>query len=548
MLEDIRRWKRLLKANIRRSLRAQFTSPPSAHFKSLFPPEKEPVTSAATQFAEAPLLNPEQLTLAFTRPVSKKPRWVQQTVSVPVKEKGIYLVEAVNKDLRAYTLLMVSDLVLISKTGDGRIVNFLVDRASGQPVPNATVTAFTKDGATAHAETDRDGIAELKTAVPSDSTMTVMAKAGGDITVNALDGRESAGEWSGYVYTDRPVYRPGHTVHFRALLRVHAGTGYVNPAGRKVSVTIQDAEQKPIYQKSLVIGANGSIHDDLVLGPAAPLGDYMVEVKSGNEMYGYMSGNFEVQDYKKPEYEVRVTPAKVRILQGETVQAVIDAQYFFGEPVSGAKVKYKVYREPYWFPLWYDADDEADASQGEYGGDGGDQNDNDGGGDQLTDQQGQLDAQGKLTITIPTAVSAHKNDFHYRVEVGVTDAANRRDHRHRGIRRHLWKLRFERSSGPLRLLAGSAGHIHSSGAGLRQQSGSNARACGIAALEPPRRAADEHRRDGYGSGRERVGQSESDNSRAGRIVYGSGDSANAGGQGRGSHDVRVDLRRRVGDG
>jgi len=28
-----------------------------------------------------------------------------------------------------------------------------------------------------------------------------------------------------------------------------------------------------------------------------------------------------VQDYKKPEYEVRVTPAKPRVLQGESVQA-----------------------------------------------------------------------------------------------------------------------------------------------------------------------------------------------------------------------------------
>ncbi len=425
LLENIRQWKRLLKANIRRSLRAQFTSPPSAHFKSLFPPEKEPVTTSATLFAEVPLLNPDQLVLSFTRPVTSKPRWAQQSVSVPVKEKGIYLVEAVNKDLRAYTLLMVSDLVLISKPGDGHIVNFLVDRASGQPVPNATITAFTKDGELAHAATDHDGIAELKSAIPADTAITVMAKAGGDVAVNAIDGRAAAGEWSGYVYTDRPVYRPGHTVHFKAVLRIHSGTGYVNPAGRKVSVTIQDAEQKPVYQKTLVIGTNGSIHDDLALGPAAPLGAYMVEVTSGGENFGYMAGNFEVQDYKKPEYEVRVTPAKVRVLQGETVQAVIDAQYFFGEPVSGAKVKYRVYREPYWFPLWYDADDESDMNQSGFGGDGGNGGDNENAGDQLSEQQGQLDAQGKLTITIPTALSDHKYDFHYRVDVGVTDAANR---------------------------------------------------------------------------------------------------------------------------
>ena len=54
----------------------------------------------------------------------------------------------------------------------------------------------------------------------------------------------------------------------------------------------------------------------------------------------------------------RHSRAKSRILQGETVQATIDARYYFGEPVSGAKVKYAVYRDRYWFPLWYDPDDD----------------------------------------------------------------------------------------------------------------------------------------------------------------------------------------------
>ena len=27
----------------------------------------------------------------------------------------------------------------------------------------------------------------------------------------------------GYIYTDRPVYRPGHTVHFKGVLRQRDG-------------------------------------------------------------------------------------------------------------------------------------------------------------------------------------------------------------------------------------------------------------------------------------------------------------------------------------
>ena len=67
---------------------------------------------------------------------------------------------------------------------------------------------------------------------------------------------------------------------------------------------------------------------------SAALGNYSIQVRAGEDEF--MNGNFEVEEYKKPEYEVRVAPVKARILQGEGAQAVIDARYYFGEPVNGA--------------------------------------------------------------------------------------------------------------------------------------------------------------------------------------------------------------------
>ncbi len=57
-----------------------------------------------------------------------------------------------------------------------------------------------------------------------------------------------------------------------------------------------------------------------------------------------IGGSFEVQEYKKPEYFVKVTPERNRVLQGESVKATIEARYYFGEPVANAKVKYVVHR------------------------------------------------------------------------------------------------------------------------------------------------------------------------------------------------------------
>ena len=228
-----------------------------------------------------------------------------------------------------------------------------------------------------------------------------------------------------YIFSEQPtVYRPGHYLRpfpeapFCACEPPTGGTRF--GPGKKVSVEIDDPDQKPVYQKTLTVSAAGSIHDDLQLAPAAALGSYFIQVKrpGSAEPYGDVpTGSFDVEAYRKPEYEVRVTPAKGRVLQGETGHATIDARYFFGEPVSGAKVKYSVYRSRYWFPLWYDPDDQPDQE--------GDQSDDYFAGDQVSEQSGMLDADGKLQIDIPTEVTERGFDTLYRVEAHVTDSANR---------------------------------------------------------------------------------------------------------------------------
>ena len=417
LLEQLHMWKRSLHARIRRGLRAQFTEPPSDHFANWLPKESKPA-GRETHYADAPVLNSQQLVLSFQQPVLSRSRWERATVDIDVKDKGVYLVEAVHGELRANTILMVSDIAMITKTGRGRAVNLVVNRGTGQPVPEANVALLTRDQRLAEAATNADGIAEVPVTEARPNDIRVVARAGADFAVNTLAGYSfgaNAEQWTGYIYTDRPIYRPGHTVHFKGILRLSTASGNQIPAGRDVAVTINDPEQKPVYQKTLTLNATGTVHDDLTLEAGAALGYYSIEMKSGE---GFMNGNFEVQEYKKPEYEVRVEPSRTRVLQGETVSATIDARYYFGEPVSGAKVTYAVYRARYWFPLWYDPEEESIAPP--QPGD-----DSDDSGDQVGETKGQLDADGKLTVSIPTAVSERKWDFVYRIEARVTDQANR---------------------------------------------------------------------------------------------------------------------------
>ena len=413
-LELIHDWKSHLRGAIRRSVRSQFTESPAAHFTNLL--HGSSAAAGQAHYPESPVLNPQQLVLSFAHPVQNHVRWRSETVSVDLKERGIYLVEAVHKDLTAYTILMVSDLVLTTKNGDGRIVAFVADRNTGEPVPGALVYTVLRGESRGSVETDADGIAEIKAAGLHSDDVRIVARKDTDCAVSAISFGAGAGSaWEGYVYTDRPVYRPGHTVHFKGVLRLRTATGYDVPSAKPVSVEIQDPEQKPIYRKNLATSANGTVHDEFTLPAGAALGNYFIAIRAGAD--SNMEGEFEVEEYKKPEYEVRVTPAKLRLLEGDTAQATIEARYYFGEPVSGAKVKYSVFRSRYWFPLFYDADEAGDEPA--------DADGDDSGGDQLSDQEGTLDQDGRLTITFPTSLSDHKYDYRYRVEAHVADAALR---------------------------------------------------------------------------------------------------------------------------
>jgi len=333
-------------------------------------------------------------------------------------------VEAVKGQLCAYTLVMVSDMVMITKPSPAGVVNFVVDRRTGLPIPAAKVSLLARDARLGEANSSADGIAELHYKGKPLADLRVVAQHGGDFAVNVMGDMAGSDrdQWTGYAYTDRPVYRPGHTVHFKALLRTRESAGYSVPAARTVSVVVNDSDQKPVYQKSLTVSAAGSIHDEITLPPNAALGDYSIQIKSGENFI--TGGDFEVQEYKKPEYEVRVIPAKGRVVQGESTQVTIDSRYFFGEPVSGAKVTYAFYRTPYYFPLWYDPDDDSADQQGDQG-DQGDADDSDNSGDQVQQTEGQLDADGKLTVTLPTKISKQKSDYAFRVEARVTDQGKR---------------------------------------------------------------------------------------------------------------------------
>jgi uncharacterized protein YfaS (alpha-2-macroglobulin family) len=424
-LERFHEWKYRLWARIRDFIRAQFTPNVRETIRDWRTGNTRSTKGNQVNFAQVPLLNSQQVVAVWRQGVGTATEsWRGETIKVDVHDKGLYLVEATNGTLRAYTIVLISEIGVITKSAPGHMLAFVANRKTGAPIAGATAVVKVSPKLTTSLHTLVDGIAETPIQDTKPEDVLLMVKQGDDFAVNSpmsyYLNNDPKRMLVSYVYTDRPVYRPGDTVHYKIVARTRSETGYRIPSDRTLHIELRGPEYKTILSKDVTASDSGSTSGDYLIPKDAALGDYALQVGAEEAVSG--SATFYIEEYKKPEYQVRVTPVQPRVLQGEKITATIDARYYFGEPVANAKVKYVVHVAPYW--PYFRGEDE-DQGEGEQTGGEDEQNDQYFSGEQTVEASGQLDADGRLQITIPTSVSPKKRDLTYRIEARVTDAGNR---------------------------------------------------------------------------------------------------------------------------
>ena len=379
----------------------------------------------AAQFAQIPILNPSQLVARWR--LITPPVIVSETQQLPIDglAAGVYLIEATDGTYKAYTVAIVTSMAVAERTQNGQAFLYVADRKTGAPVAKADVALWASGKQQSAGQTDATGMATL-------GMSESFARLGGtpdNVWVLARHGADAAlvTPWSygfgpsdqqqerAYIYTDRPVYRPGHTVHIKAVVRVEKGDTLQLPLGGTPTLEVTDSANKVVFSKAMSLSAHGTLAADLVLDADAALGYYNVTLRGAGG-----GGSFYVEDYKKPEYQVAVKSPVQHLLQGNSIQANIEARYFFGEPVAGAKVTYVVHTSTHY---WSDSVNEDNSSGNAE--DNSDDSDDTWGPTEQEEQTGVLDANGRLTVTLPTRFDDKHNDQDYRIEARVTDAANR---------------------------------------------------------------------------------------------------------------------------
>ncbi len=336
-------------------------------------------------------------------------------------------------------VLIVSRHNLSLKTTATDSLVWATDLRSGDVVPGLPVVLMDEDGdVLAEGRTDRDGVFVGGEHEPLDAWTPVFAFAGDperqdqDFAVAVNQWNEGISPWqfdlpvedypddfNAYLFTERPIYRPGQPVYFKGILREDDDAHYSLPTpGAPAHVTIWDPQGTKVYEDMLALSDMGTLDGELELGEEAALGFYSIEATYEEEVF-YTT--FQVAEYRKPEFQVTVETDRPEYVQSNEIYVTAQATYFFGGPVAGADVRYSVLSADHFFNYqgkgWWDFTDYdysrmwGDEDYGGYG-------------ELIAEGRGTTDEEGRFTFTVDTDIAEYLSSQRFTLEVSVTDVNN----------------------------------------------------------------------------------------------------------------------------
>jgi len=329
--------------------------------------------------------------------------WSEHEVKVPHLGPGTYLFSVRGAGIEKRTWLMVTDIALIAKRSRQELLVFAADARSGKPVPGITLDTLDAHGRRTKGGTDAQGL--WRSALLADTGNVWVTGNTNQGPVMDLAGSQPTPEpFTIVTYTDRPIYRPGHTVQYKTIIRERqdavapGGFVYHPYAGKPVTVEIRDATDALISRQSLQTNSYGSLSGLLKLSSEPVLGNWQIVTVIG-ERRTYST--FSVEAYRKPEFVTSVTFDRPHYFSGDTVTAKIGAKYYFGEPVTGAHVHYEIT----FAAQARTGQDESRGTEPNFSGDG------------------ETDPHGEVALTIPTKVIPA--DRTVSISATVTDLSRR---------------------------------------------------------------------------------------------------------------------------
>ncbi len=345
----------------------------------------------------------------------------EDRVPLPLEGTGIWYLKLSVGETTAHAFIVRSGTGVIVKEGDNKFIFWGQDFTTKRSVSDGTIHIYNLENGKKILETlefNSEGIAKARLSAQADVALVYRDDDVALLPINlthlssyrfytSFNRKSVATKY--FVFTDRPLYKPGDTVYFKTILRDDDDARYTIPSG-EVTVSIYDGyrygDAKPVFEKNYSISSAGTIDGYYQLSDKAKIGYYTLVVSmpnadSDDPWAREDTTSFDVEYFRKPEFTIDVSVPSTDLVSGDHSSFTITGNYFSGQPLANQLVEYRVravnfhdytylsdaqrhsFGNPYSYRFWF-----------WYGN------------TSVTEGSATLDQYGKATISMPTTVSA----------------------------------------------------------------------------------------------------------------------------------------------
>jgi uncharacterized protein YfaS (alpha-2-macroglobulin family) len=213
---------------------------------------------------------------------------------------------------------------------------------------------------------------------------------------------------SALIFTDRAIYRPGQKIKWKIV--AYAGnriTGkYKVVVNNPGTVKLLDSNGKQVQVLPFKTNQYGSASGEFIAKAGLKLGTWGLQASWGNAK-NISNKTIRVEEYKRPTFSASIEKSKQALRLNQAALLTGSARYFFGQPVSSARVKWRVERQmskiqPYWYGYRYPVYSEKEI---------------------IKTGSANINDKGQFTIRFkPTGKASSKQNYRFTIIADITDA------------------------------------------------------------------------------------------------------------------------------
>lgn len=288
----------------------------------------------------------------------------QTELIMPEMPAGQYILLAsanekpgLNDSVLAYSYIQLSNMAYISRNApDGSGLMYILDRSNGKPLPGVKVQSFTTDYDYTTRKYKRHNREKYVTG--EDGSFTIKAplanqNANLSFELNYRNEtlfienyyqlydrgryRDRENRITTFFFTDRAIYRPGQAVYFKGIVVDKSGKAPVVVPNHHSTVRLFDVNGQNVSTQELTSNEFGSFSGSFMLPASMLTGSMRIESENG-------AMNFNVEEYKRPTFEVTFKPVDSTYKLSTPVNIAGKAATYTDVALAGALVNYRVVR------------------------------------------------------------------------------------------------------------------------------------------------------------------------------------------------------------